>query len=456
LTTLIHPGDLEPSQVDRSVYLTRRRTLRIDATLLLGIMFALLTVIPARLILPGTTDVGRPALVVCMVLFCWWLFSRINPRLTLTGTQPIRWALLIYWTSMFISYAAGFMRGLTGMEASSADRWMLGTVAMTGAILAIADGIANWERLRAFLRIMVWCAVFMAVVGLAEAALATPLSQYLVIPGLEEIRAAPPLQARGGGLRVPATTSHYIELSATLATVFPFAIHFARFAPTLKQRRKYLIATVLIGAGCAATISRTGLIAMGIALLFLMPLWGWRLRYNAMVLGAGVFAVLAAAKPSFATTLIDMFTGFSSDPSITSRTEDYELVGFYLSQRPWLGRGTGTWVVPQYIYLDNQWLSTALCNGIIGVAALATLFITGTVLAIIALKRVTDPEDKHLCTALISTQFMAIFVSFAFDSLWFDTYAIVVSVTIGLCAAVWRFTHPARRVRTSTPRYFAQ
>jgi polysaccharide biosynthesis protein PslJ len=456
LTTLIHPGDLEPSRVDKNTYLTRRRSLRIDATMLLGLMFALLTVLPAREILPGTTDIGRPALVVCLLMFCWWLFSRINPRLTLTGPQPIRWALLLYWSSMFISYATGFMRGLTAMEASSADRWLLGTAAMSGAILAIADGIANWDRLRAFLRIMIWCAVFMAVIGLAESILATPLSQYLVLPGLEEIRAAPELQVRGGGLRVAATTSHYIELSAVLATVFPFALHFARFAPTEKQRRNYLVATVLIGAGVAATISRTGLVAIAVAMLFLMPLWGWRLRYNAMALGVAIFGVLGAAKPSFAQTLVDMFTGLSSDPSITSRTEDYDLVGFYFSQRPWLGRGTGTWVVPQYIYLDNQWLSTALCNGIVGVAALATLLLTAMVLAIIALRRVTDPEDKHLCSALISTQVMAIFISLTFDSLWFDTYAITVAVTIGLCAAVWRFTHPARRIRTSTPRWFAQ
>jgi O-antigen ligase len=456
LTTLIHPGDLEPSRVDKNTYLTRRRPLRIDATMLLGLMFALLTILPAREILPGTTDIGRPALVVCLLMFCWWCFSRINPRLVLTGPQPIRWALLVYWASMFISYATGFMRGLTAMEASSADRWLLGTAAMSGAILAIADGVANWDRLRVLLHIMIWCAVFMSAVGLAEAILATPLSQYLVGPGLEEIRPAPQLQVRGGGLRVAATTSHYIELSATLATVFPFAVHFARFAPTQKQRRNYLLATVVIGAGVAATISRTGLVAIAIAMLFLMPLWGWRLRYNAIMIGVAVFGVLGAAKPSFAQTLVDMFTGLSSDPSITSRTEDYALVGFYFSQRPWLGRGTGTWVVPQYIYLDNQWLSTALCNGIVGVVALATLFITAMVLAIIALRRVTDPEDKHLCSALISTQVMAIFISLTFDSLWFDTYAITVSVTIGLCAAVWRFTHPARRIRTSTPRWFAQ
>jgi polysaccharide biosynthesis protein PslJ len=456
LTTTIHPGDLEPSQVDKHVYLTRRRTLRVDATMLLGFMFALLTVIPARLVLPANSEIGRPALLVCLLAFCWWVVSRINPRLVFTGPQPIRWALLIYWSSMFISYAAGFQRGLSGMEANSADRWLLLTAAMSGAILAIADGIANWDRLRTFLRIMIWCCVFMAVIGLAEAFLAQPLSQYLVIPGLQEIRPAPELQVRGGGLRVAATTTHYIELSVVLATVLPFAIHFARFSTTRRERQKYLLATILITAGITATISRTGIVAIGLSLLCLMPMWGWRLRYNAMVLGVGLIAVLGAGKPALVSTIIEMFTGISSDPSITSRTDDYEVVGFYFAQRPWLGRGTGTWVVPQYIYLDNQWLSTALCNGIVGVAALATLFITAMSLAIIALRRATTPEDKHLCAGLVGTQLIVIFASTTFDSLWFDTYAITIAVTVGLCGAVWRFTHPARRVRTSTTGWFAR
>jgi len=80
LTTEIHPGDLEPSRVDEHTYLTRRRRTYIDATILLGLMFALLTVLPARLILPGTTDIGRPALVICLLMFAWWVISRINPR----------------------------------------------------------------------------------------------------------------------------------------------------------------------------------------------------------------------------------------------------------------------------------------------------------------------------------------------------------------------------------------
>jgi polysaccharide biosynthesis protein PslJ len=448
----IHPGDLEPSLIGGQTYFTRRRILRLDAATLLGLMVVLLTAIPERLIIPGTTDVGRPAIVVCVVLFAWWILVRFNPRLVLVGPQPIRWALVVYWLSIIISYGVGFLRGLTAMEANSSDRWLISTAAFSGVILTTADGLSNWERFRTVLRIFVWSSAFMALVGLVEAALARDITQYLLLPGLAEKGAAPELQARGAGLRVASNTTHYIELSAVLATALPFAIHLIRFEAG-RRRRWFLLAAALIGAAIPATISRTGIVAVLIAFLVLMPLWTWRMRYNALLSCIAIFGTLAAAKPAFAATLIEMFTGFSEDPSITSRTERYELVGYYFAQRPWFGRGTGTWVPPQYQYLDNQWLATALCNGLLGVTALAVLYLTPLTLALLALRRATTPEDKHVCAALISTQLIAMFVSATFDSLWFDTYATTLALTIGLCGAAWRFTHPARQIRTSIPGY---
>ena len=86
----------------------------------------------------------------------------------------------------------------------------------------------------------------------------------------------------------------------------------------------------------------------------------------------------------------------------------------------------------------------------VGVAALAGLHITGIVLAGLALKRSEAKEDRHLCAALISTQLIALAVAGTFDSLSFMTFATVLALTLGLCGTVWRLTHPARKVRTST------
>ena len=147
-----------------------------------------------------------------------------------------------------------------------------------------------------------------------------------------------------------------------------------------------------------------------------------------------------------------VFLWAGADPSITGRTQDYDYVAYWFSQRPWLGRGPGTLIPDLYIILDNQWLLTLVTGGIVGVVALAGLHVTCISLSMTALRRSATAEDRHLCAALLSSQIVAILVGLTFDSLSFTTFAFTLALMSGLCGAVWRFTHPARTVRTSTVR----
>jgi hypothetical protein len=454
--TGFHPADLEPSLVGEQTYVTRRKFARIDTAALLSVMICLLTLIPAQLIFPGMTDLGRPGLVMALLLAVWWVTARLNPRLVVVGPQPLRWAVLLFLLSALGSYAVGLIRGLTVMEANSADRWMLLLIAFVGVILIAADGIPNWERLDGVLRVFVYCCTFVAVVGLLQAFLYLDLTQYLMVPGLESKGWVVGLEIRGGGVRVASTTAHYIEFSTLMAVALPFAIHYARFADTSRQRQVFSVFAVLIAAAIPATTSRTGFVALGIVLVVLFPVWNKRLRFNMAAIGAIGLAGLVVVKPALVSTISTMFTGASDDPSITARTDRYEMVGYYFNQRPWFGRGTGTWVSPQYQYLDNQWLAYALTNGLVGVAVLATLHITAITLAVIAYRRSGSERDRHLCAILIAGQLVAMAVAATFDSFSFTTWAMTVPFLLGLCGAVWRFTHPARTVRTATPPSFGK
>lgn len=448
-------ADLEPSFVGSQTYATRRRLLRVDAATLLSLMICLLTLIPATLILPGMTDIGRPALVIALLLWFWWIATRLNPQLTMVGPNPIRFAVLAYCVSMLVSYAVGFLRGLTVMEANGADRAVLSMLAFTGVILVAADGLSNWDRLNAVLRVFIWCSAVMAFIGLLQAVLKIDVTRYMMIPGLQPKGYIPSFETRGVSVRVASTTSHFIELSAIMAVALPLAIHFARFSAERWRRRTFLFAALLIAAAIPLTISRTGVVAAAIALLCMIPVWGWRMRYNVLTLGVGLMAALMVVKPGLLGTIRDLFTGANEDTSVQARTERYGLVGHFFSQRPWLGRGTGTWIPPQYQILDNEWLTFALSNGLIGVAALASLHITAITLTVLAWRRAAGEEQRHLCAALLASQLGAILVAAFFDSLSFTTYATVVAFTVGLCGTVWRFTHPSRQVRTSATRWYA-
>lgn len=450
----IHPTDFEPAVAGRQTYVTRRRIGGLDAATVFCVMIGLLTIIPSLAIMPGSSaDVGRPAVILCVLMFAWWLGSRFHPRLAMPGPQPIRWVVLIFFLSLLISYAVGFERGLTAMEANAADRLLLGAVAFFGAILLAADGLSNWDRLRLVLKVFIWCCVYMSVVGTLQQILPFDPVSYLKLPGLQTGELIG-LQERGGGVRVAATTTHYLELCGTLGLAWPIAVHFAMFSETVRERRRYILAAVMVTVGILETISRSGILAMAIGTLVLMPLWTWRRRYNLLITGLSMFAVVSAVSPGIGRTLINLFADASDDPSITSRTERYAMVGHYFSQRPWLGRGTGTWVPPQYQYLDNQWLRTALENGVLGIVILAVLHIVALVLAVIAFRRATTKADKHLCLALVAIQIMAVFIAYTFDVFAYSTYTMMLGVMIGLCGTVWRFTHPARQVRTSTTHWF--
>jgi polysaccharide biosynthesis protein PslJ len=452
LSVLPHPTDLEPSLLAPATYASRRRFTKLDAAGLLSLMVCLVMLIPARLIIPALSEVGRPAVLLGIGLWCWWVLVRFNPRLMVGGPQPLRWFVLSYMVALLISYAAGYWRGLTAMEANGADRALLAALAFTGVILTAADGIPNWDRLRGVLRVLVWCATVVGFLGLVQFVFWLDFTQYVSIPGLSSNGVEPGFELRGGAIRVASTMTHYIEFSTVMAMTLPFAIHFARFAPVRRTRQLFAVAAVVIAAAVPATVSRTGFVAIGIALLVMLPVWGWRMRYNMAAIGVILVSGLMLVRPSLMNTLVDLFANAGTDSSITTRTKRYEMVGYYFTQRPWFGRGTGTWISPQYQFLDNQWLAQALSTGVIGVAMLALLHLSAIALAWIAARRATGAEDRHLCAALIATQVIALVVAAFFDSLSFSTYTMVLALTVGLTGAVWRLTHPARMVRTTLPR----
>lgn len=448
----VHPVDFEPSLIGPHTYSTRRLQVRVDVATIISLLVCLLYMLPATLIVPGLTFAGRPAGVLALGLFTWWLLARLSPTLLLVGPQPLRWACLGYLLSILMSYLAGLLRGLPTLEANRQNFTLLVTFQFLGLVLMAADGIANWERLRKVVRVFVWAAAFMAVIGLIQSVFEYDIAQRLVLPGLELKSDLADFQKRGEGqIRVAGTALHYIEFSTVLALAVPFGLHFARFAPHKRSRYTFAVLTLVIAAAVPVAISRTGVVALGAALaVMFVAAWTWRTRYNMLLISVAVMGALTVLRPGLLGTLKAMFLNVDKDPSISGRTDDYAMVGHWFSQRPWLGRGPGTLIPDLYIILDNQWLMTLITGGIIGVAALAAFHITCMTLTTIALRRSATAEDKHLCAALLSTQVVAVLVGATFDSFSFTTFFFTLALMSGLTGAVWRLTHPARRVRTST------
>lgn len=453
-----HPVDLEPSFIANRTYASRRRYTYVDSPKVLCLMVGLLYLLPAHLIVPNLTYAGRPALMVALLLWCWWLMTHLHPRLVMPGPQPLRWAVAGYLLALLLSYLAGLDRGLPTLEANGQDFTVITVCEFLGVVLMAADGIPNWERLNGVLRFFVWCASFMAFTGVVQSLFKFDLTRYLIVPGLSLKGDLAGFENRGeGGLfRVAGTATHYIEFSAVLAMAVPFAIHYARFSPTLRKRRIYRGLAVLLAGAIPVAISRTGIVALAAVMVVMVPAWGNRFRYNVLGAAIALTGTLVVVRPGVLGTLKSMLLNANSedDPSVAGRTQDYAFVAHWFSERPWLGRGPGTLIPAAYngMVLDNQWFGQLVTWGLIGVIALAVLHISCITLAGLAFRRAQRAEDRHLCVALISVQILAIVVAATFDSLGFSTFAFTLALLMGCCGAVWRFTHPARKIRTSTVR----
>lgn len=451
-TPVLYPADLEPSPVAGGIDATRRLSDRIDAAALLGVMIFLLYVLPAQLIVPDLTIAGRPALLIALALFSWWLLTRLNSRLVPAGPQPMRWAAMAYLTATMLSYLAGLLRGLPSKEANAQNLAVLLVLQFLGVVLIAADGPSSWRRLYTVLRGLVCAAGFLAIVGIVQALLTIDVTRYITLPGFTlEGRLAGFADRGFGQFRVAGTTSHYIEFSAVLAMIVPFAIHLARFSVKRWQRQAFGAVALLLVASVPMAISRTGIVALAAAGVVMLPVWNWRLRYTLFLLGTGVAAALMVLRPGLLGTVKAMFVAAAYDPSIQGRTDDYGIVAHFFAQRPWLGRGPNTLVPELYrgLVLDNQWLYTLVTGGLVGVVAFAALHVTALTLAALALRRSNVPEQRHLCLALMSSQVVSVVVAGTVDSLWFTTFSTTVALLMGVCGAVWRLTHPAQTAWTA-------
>ena len=441
--------DLLPVLVDERTYASRRRRSHIDAASLLVLVVVLIQLLPSRLVVPDLTSVGRPGLLIGLLLAVWWLLSKLHPRLAMTGPQPMRWAFVAYALTLLLSYAAGQFRGMPVLEANSADRALLGALAFMGIIFMTADGVPTRDRLDDVQRVLVYCTAFNALLGIMQFITKKDLTQSIVIPGLTLQGELVGLADRGGGglIRVAGTTGHYIEFSVVMAFAVPLGIHYARYAKTKLERQVFLVATLLIAGSIPLALSRTGILAVGIALLCMWPAWNWRFRFNVAVISMGLLGVLSVVRPGLLGTLRSLFSNAEDDPSIKGRTDDYAIVFQYASERPWLGRGTGTFIPELYRYLDNQWLMTLMNNGYLGIIGMVVLHFAGVFLAIIAFRRAENEVDRHLCAAISAVPLIAALTGLTFDSFSFSTFVVVLALQLGAAGAMWRFTHPARTTR---------
>lgn len=439
-----HPILLRVPQQLRAVRAARLwdwlRTRRLTVLTLLTLFLACQFLIPARLVIRGMGAAGRPSVAVGVAIAFLWLVSALRPHGLPSGRQPIRWAVGIYAGVQLIGHAVGFDRLPTAAQASSADRWIIVWVSFAGVTLAVADGLRTRSQVDRLLRILLLFGSVLSVVGLLQFFADIDLTRYIRIPGLRLNSDLIGVTTRGelDIPRVMGTANHYIEFGVVLALLLPLALHYVLFAPPGRSRIWRWTVLALIGLGIPLSISRSAIVTAAVALLWLMAVWTWRQRYNALVLGVLAVSVFHIVNRGVLGTIKALFTEAENDPSVTARIERGPIVMKLWRERPVLGWGAGMVTPEEFLLLDNQLYKSLLAGGAVGLVAFLLLFLIPYVVGRSVRLRAADEATRQLGQVLATTMAAMVVVSATFDTFSFGTFMATAAILIGSAGALWR------------------
>lgn len=425
----------------------------------------LLLAVPTRLIVGPIGAPGTPANLFAMACLVFWVCAvagGLNPR---RGLSPTRLAFGLFSAMVFISYAAGHIQGwyqpadihqrsdrlwqsanvdqVTATVGSAADRGLLAWVGWAGVVLLTAEGMRSWRDLEKLVSWVVGAGTFVAGLGVIQYFTKWNIAGLFQIPGLTALTEFGNALSRSELNRIVATSAHPIELGVVMAALLPLALHRSLHS----ARRSAWIPTVLIGLAALMSVSRSAIVVAAVALLVLVIGWPmrWRLVALALVPVAGLVGPIAL--PGLLGTLRSLFTGLESDPSITGRTDDYDLVFGLVAERPLVGQGLFTWVPMVYRTIDNQGLVLLLELGILGTAAFAWLVLSGVLQAFAPVRMSGDPQQRHLGFAVAAGLIGVVTSYVTFDAMGFRQVAGLTFLLVGMAGAVWHLA----RDREQTP-----
>lgn len=409
----------------------------------LGLFTLLLFLIPAPMRVSALGTAGHPATVLSIAAFLWWCWYHLarRRRLSLVG-QPVRKAILVYLLVSLVVYAQAMSVPIPGDEISPADSALLRLLGGTGLMLVACDGLRRFADLWTVCRRLAEAAGFVSLLAIVQFVTGRIWVDAVQIPGLTSARGELSLAARGALNRPSGTATTAIELAMVLAVTLPLIITVARNSS--RHRAFYWAMALFTSLAIVLTLSRTGIVCTIVALACLLPAWPRNTRFAAAGLAVVLFAGTYVAVPGIAATYRGLFGQADGDPSVQSRTDAYGIVFAFVENRPWFGRGSGTFL-PKYWILDNLYLGQLIETGVVGVGALLLLIAVAAWGARRASKTASQPEERELNRSIMAG-IVACAVGFAFfDGFPFPESAGTFFLLIGLAAAGHRLSGNSRR-----------
>lgn len=444
---------------------TQRRQLR--AVVFVIVYAVLLICIPSQLILGPLGAAGTPANLWGVAALLWWVCATAAGTGQTRGFTPVRMIVGLLSLSVIISYITATLHGwyaptdvrqatdelwtlvpvtlddLGSTMIKAADRGMLSFAGWAGIALLVSDGVRSWSDLRKLASWVSWLGAFLAALGIIQYFTKLDIAHLFQIPGLVANSEFGQVGSRSILSRVSGTAVHPIEYGVVLAAIFPLALHYGF---THRGRFTAWVPAILIGVGAPMSVSRSSVLAMGLAFIVLLAGWPPARRHRALIIAPIAAVALRLAIPGLLGTIVSLFSNLFNDPSIAGRTQDYGVVFGVYTAHPWFGRGLFTFVPRYYRILDNQFLMALVELGIVGLTAVIVLFVAGFFTARGVKRRAASADDKDLALALAAS-LAGLAISYAtFDAWGFPMAAGITFLIIGMIGSAWHNSKQEVRV----------
>jgi O-antigen ligase len=394
---------------------------------------------------------GSPARMIAVMFFGLAVLGFILIRRTATcRTLPPGIALILLF---FLLELAVYGVSLTHVDSAvieaSKTRGLIMVIAFTGLTLYVMTRIETTRQRTVLLGCLAIGLTFACAVGLLQRT-GIDLRFFFKPPGFVIHADYLTFYERHGVRRVWGTSIHPLEFSVLAAATVPLTIHFARYAANRQVRWLAMLACGVALLALPAAVSRSGVVALGAALLVYM--WTFKARDLAVAVIAAAAAVLGyiAAFPGSANALWQTIINSEQDESVHARTADYAMVGDTFRAHPVFGRGLGSTLPTEYAFLDNEWLQAIVQGGIVGLTAMIVLAGGGIFGISAALRTASSPRERDQAYMIGSIFVAVLSSSFTMDLFSCQQASLILLISFGLLWSNFKLSLP--EARTASPR----
>jgi len=401
----------------------------------LGFLCLLIPLLPSYVVPAGPLKSnGSPALLIALMLFGLAVlgFVLIGRAASTRTVQPGVVIIVFYFLLQLLVYGVGAIHTGSAIVEASKTRALINLVANVGVALYVLLRIRTTRQRNFLLGCLATGLAFACLAGLLQGWTHIDLRFFFQPPGFVVNTEDFDFAIRSGVKRVAGTSLHPIEFSILAAVTVPLAIYFFRNAKNWTVRFAALLLCGLALVSMPGAVSRTGVIALAVALFVYM--WNFTVRQiaAALAIGSALIVSYVVYAAGVALALWDSITGAREDDSIQARVADYTEVSQTFKAHPLFGLGLGASPPSEYGLLDNEWLQAIVQGGIVGVTAMILLVVGGMFGFNAALRRAKTPSERDQAYMLGSMFFAIMVCSFFFDLLSFQQATRILFLAFGL------------------------